>query len=199
MGTLFLALLLVVSIFLMFVVLIQRGRGGGLAGAFGGAGGQSAFGTKAGDLFTWITVWTGIVWVLLAILASWRLRVENEGSFVGGTDTQVEAGAAADAKKKKDADDALPEPENKQPAEAVPQDDKTKPAADAKKVNLKPATGTSAGATTPAEKARPAEKPTASPPVKADSTPPTKPVPAKSEPTKTEPAKTEPAKTETKK
>ena len=31
-------------------------QGGGLAGAFGGMGGQNAFGTKAGDLFTKITI-----------------------------------------------------------------------------------------------------------------------------------------------
>ena len=36
--------------------MLQRGKGGGLAGALGGMGGQSAFGTKAGDLFTKITV-----------------------------------------------------------------------------------------------------------------------------------------------
>ena len=30
--------LLTVSLILMFIVLIQRGKGGGLAGAFGGAG-----------------------------------------------------------------------------------------------------------------------------------------------------------------
>jgi protein translocase SecG subunit len=40
------------SLFLVLLVLVQRGRGGGIAGALGGAGGQSAFGTKAGDLFT---------------------------------------------------------------------------------------------------------------------------------------------------
>ena len=44
--------LVLTSLFLIFLVLIQRGRGGGLAGAFGGAGGQSAFGTKAGDVFS---------------------------------------------------------------------------------------------------------------------------------------------------
>ena len=42
---------IVVAAFLIVLVLIQRGKGGGLAGAFGGMGGQSAFGTKAGDLF----------------------------------------------------------------------------------------------------------------------------------------------------
>ena len=39
--------LAVLGLFLIVVILLQRGRGGGLAGAFGGMGGQSAFGTKA--------------------------------------------------------------------------------------------------------------------------------------------------------
>jgi len=47
-------------------VLLQRGRGGGLAGALGGMGGQSAFGTRAGDTFTWITYVTAAIWILLA-------------------------------------------------------------------------------------------------------------------------------------
>ena len=57
------------SLFLILLVLIQRGRGGGLAGAFGGAGGQSAFGTKAGDVFTRITVAVAAVWILLCIIS----------------------------------------------------------------------------------------------------------------------------------
>ncbi len=54
-----------VSIFLICLVLIQRGKGGGLAGAFGGAGGSSAFGTKAGDIFTRVTMITAVIWILL--------------------------------------------------------------------------------------------------------------------------------------
>ena len=42
--------LVFISLILIAVILLQRGRGGGLAGAFGGMGGQSAFGTKAGDI-----------------------------------------------------------------------------------------------------------------------------------------------------
>jgi preprotein translocase subunit SecG len=57
------------AIFLILLVLIQRGRGGGLAGALGGMGGQSAFGTKAGDFFTKFTVGVAGVWILLCILA----------------------------------------------------------------------------------------------------------------------------------
>ena len=49
-------LIVLISLFLICLILIQRGKGGGLAGAFGGVGGSSAFGTKAGDIFTKITV-----------------------------------------------------------------------------------------------------------------------------------------------
>ncbi len=61
-------LIILTSIFLICLVLIQRGKGGGLAGAFGGVGGSSAFGTKAGDTFTRITVITAAVWMLMAML-----------------------------------------------------------------------------------------------------------------------------------
>jgi len=60
-------LLPIVSIFLILLILVQRGRGGGLVGAFGGAGGQSAFGAKAGDVFTKITIVTVCIWLLLCI------------------------------------------------------------------------------------------------------------------------------------
>ncbi len=66
---LLLLLLLVTAIFLIVLVLIQRGKGGGLAGALGGMGGQSAFGTKAGDLFTKITIGVAAFWIILCLLA----------------------------------------------------------------------------------------------------------------------------------
>ncbi len=64
-------LLLAVCCFLILVVLIQRGRGGGLAGAFGGAGGSSAFGAKTGDVFTWITVGVATLFVVLNVLSNY--------------------------------------------------------------------------------------------------------------------------------
>jgi preprotein translocase subunit SecG len=57
--------LLLSGVFLILLVLIQRGKGGGLAGAFGGAGGSSAFGSRAGDTFTRITIYVAAIWLLL--------------------------------------------------------------------------------------------------------------------------------------
>jgi preprotein translocase subunit SecG len=58
----------VLGVILIVMVLIQRGKGGGLAGAFGGIGGSSAFGSRAGDQFTRVTLITAAVWVLLIML-----------------------------------------------------------------------------------------------------------------------------------
>lgn len=69
------------SLFLILLILIQRGRGGGLAGALGGMGGQSAFGTKAGDLFTRITIGVAAVWILLSVAA---IAVLNQSNSVFG-------------------------------------------------------------------------------------------------------------------
>src|SRR5947209_14262855 len=60
--------LLLVGLFLILLILIQRGKGGGLAGAFGGAGGSSAFGSRAGDTFTRITIYVAAAWILLIMI-----------------------------------------------------------------------------------------------------------------------------------
>lgn len=57
-----------VGLLLMFVVLIQRGKGGGLAGAFGGVGGSSPFGSRAADAFVKVTLYMAAVWVLLIMI-----------------------------------------------------------------------------------------------------------------------------------
>jgi preprotein translocase subunit SecG len=61
-------LILLIGLFLILLVLIQRGKGGGLAGAFGGSGGSSAFGTRAGDQFTRITITVAAIWMLLIMI-----------------------------------------------------------------------------------------------------------------------------------
>ncbi len=76
---LLMVLLLLTASVLIVLVLIQRGKGGGLSGAFGGMGGQSAFGTKAGDLFTKITIGVAAFWIVLCIIS---VRVLGIGGSV---------------------------------------------------------------------------------------------------------------------
>ena len=61
-------LMLLVGLFLILLVLIQRGKGGGLAGAFGGVGGSSPFGSRAGDTFTRITIYVACFWLLITMI-----------------------------------------------------------------------------------------------------------------------------------
>ena len=61
-------LFIVVCLFLILLVLIQKGRGGGLSSAFGGAGGNTAFGSKTGDVLTWATSVVFGIFLLLAVV-----------------------------------------------------------------------------------------------------------------------------------
>ncbi len=66
--------LFLISLFIVLIILLQRGRGGGLTGALGGAGGASAFGVKAGDIFTRITAVAVLIWIVLcAVTCYWYL------------------------------------------------------------------------------------------------------------------------------
>ena len=97
--------LMLTGVLLMFIVLLQRGRGGGLAGAFGGAGGQSAFGTKAGDLFTKITIVVATVWILLCLVALKVMGTPEEGWGSGRSEPSMSAPEDPDADKKEDGSD----------------------------------------------------------------------------------------------
>ena len=61
-------IIVVLGLLLILTILIQRGKGGGLIGAFGGAGGSSPFGSKAGDTFTRITITMAGIWVILIMI-----------------------------------------------------------------------------------------------------------------------------------
>jgi preprotein translocase subunit SecG len=74
-----------VSLFLILLILVQRGRGGGLTGALGGPGGQSAFGTKAGDLFTRITSFVALGWIALCAFTMWLIGSHSASVAVDPT------------------------------------------------------------------------------------------------------------------
>lgn len=98
-ATVLMILLFLTALFLIVLVLIQRGKGGGLAGAFGGMGGQSAFGTKAGDLFTKITIGVAGFWIVLCIITVKLLGVAGStgplGDMGGGMPQQTRQSAPA--------------------------------------------------------------------------------------------------------
>ena len=86
MQALLIILLASTSLFMILLIMIQRGKGGGLAGAFGGMGGQSAFGTKAGDTFTKITIWTALFWISLCVIT--LMVLNNKGCNRGGLNVE---------------------------------------------------------------------------------------------------------------
>lgn len=63
----------VVCVLMMLIILIQKPRGGGLSGAFGGAGGgtQAAFGAKTGDVLTLATIVFFVLYMFLAMGLTW--------------------------------------------------------------------------------------------------------------------------------
>ena len=61
------AVLFVICAFvLVFVILLQKGRGGGLGAALGG-GATGLLGTKTGDFLTWVTIVMVSVWLFMAV------------------------------------------------------------------------------------------------------------------------------------
>lgn len=66
-------LFIIICLLLTIVVLLQKGRGGGLSATFGGIG-SSAFGTKVGDVFTWVTIVLTGLFLVLAVSASLAFR-----------------------------------------------------------------------------------------------------------------------------
>jgi preprotein translocase subunit SecG len=82
-------ILFFLGLFLILLVLIQRGKGGGLAGAFGGVGGSSPFGSRAGDTFTRITIYVAAIWLFLTMLqvrAIQTASLENRPSKMAGSE-----------------------------------------------------------------------------------------------------------------
>lgn len=66
MPVILLILMVFASSLLTLVILVQHGKGGGLAGAFGGNGGQSAFGAKAGPI-TIATAYIAVAWFVSCV------------------------------------------------------------------------------------------------------------------------------------
>jgi preprotein translocase subunit SecG len=75
---------------LILVIMLQSGSAADLAGAFGGAGSQTAFGPRgAATLLSKATTWCAIVFMLTS-LALWLKRGPGQGDTSGGASSVLE-------------------------------------------------------------------------------------------------------------
>ena len=120
-----------VCLILSLLILIQRGRGGGLSGAFGGAGGNTAFGSKTGDVLTWVTAVTFGVFILLSMGLVWAgnsyVAQVQAGNNVTGTAVGAEAEEEPEQQGLFGENSSLPNPPSV-PEPAATQDDDGVPA-----------------------------------------------------------------------
>ncbi len=73
----------VCAVCLVLVVLIQKGRGGGLSSTFGGGMASNILGSKTGDFLTWVTIGLVAVFLVLAVALSKWDRPSARSSPVG--------------------------------------------------------------------------------------------------------------------
>ena len=85
----------IVCIFLVAVVLLQRGRGAQVGAVFGGGGGGTMFGSRgAGNFLTKLTTGAAIVFMLTSLSLSYLGLGEGERLFEDGVPAEEGAGGA---------------------------------------------------------------------------------------------------------
>jgi preprotein translocase subunit SecG len=123
---LFVTLYVIACLVLMVVILLQQGKGGDIANAFGGGASQAVFGARAGaTVLTKITTGLSAAFMVFAlVLAVWGAR--GTTSVVGGVEgpatPQLPAAATA-------PDPVTPPPASSTPAPAAQTPATTEPAA----------------------------------------------------------------------
>ena len=80
------------SVLLILIVLLQKGRGGGLSGAFGGGMGGSLLGSKTGDFLTWVTIClVGVFLILATVMAKYYKPTVSDFGGAGVTEQKQPA------------------------------------------------------------------------------------------------------------
>lgn len=62
------ALFFVSAVALILLILVQKGRGGGLSAAFTGGAASGIMGSKTGDFLTWVTIVLAGLFLIFAVL-----------------------------------------------------------------------------------------------------------------------------------
>lgn len=66
------ALFIICAVALILIILVQKGRGGGLSGVFGGGIASGILGSKTGDFLTWVTIiLAGVFLALVVVMAKY--------------------------------------------------------------------------------------------------------------------------------
>ena len=88
---------ILVSLGLIVTVLLQSGKGGGLAGAFGGGGGAGAVfgGQTAATFLTKATRYLAVVFMLTSLTLAFVVRSRNTGAVLEGLQGQQTAPVSA--------------------------------------------------------------------------------------------------------
>ncbi|MCK6379782.1 MAG: preprotein translocase subunit SecG [Leptospiraceae bacterium] len=113
-----LTLFIITSLFLIFMVLIQAGKGGG-GGLLGGGASQTTFGASGGDVLTKITRYSAIAFILLAFLLSFLFAKKQE-SILPETTITSDPTLVPPVESKELPKSATPEESPKNPANSNP-------------------------------------------------------------------------------
>ena len=93
------AVYVIVCLVLMLVILLQQGKGGDIANAFGGGSSQAAFGARSGATVLSRATTIAAVLFIVGALALGLMRQTGPGSVVGGRAPQPQQQQPQPAKK----------------------------------------------------------------------------------------------------
>jgi preprotein translocase subunit SecG len=93
------ALYVIVCLVLMLVILLQQGKGGDIANAFGGGSSQAAFGARAGATVLSRATTVAAVLFIVGALVLGLIGKSGPGSVIGGRAPQPQSQPAQPAKK----------------------------------------------------------------------------------------------------
>jgi preprotein translocase subunit SecG len=79
---------------LILVVLVQKGKGGGLSGAFAGGMASGILGSKTGDVLTWITISVASLFIIVALVLDrwWKPTASGPESRTAAPITSTDTG-----------------------------------------------------------------------------------------------------------
>ena len=88
-------LFVICAVSLVLIILVQKGRGGGLSAAFAGGMASGILGSKTGDFLTWVTIVLVGVFLTLAVVMA-KFYKPTVGDFGGEPGVQQEQSQPAE-------------------------------------------------------------------------------------------------------